>query len=210
MKTQSHWHNLAQVITLNPLEMTPDTIRLAYPELRYQPDELLNEIALHAEGNPYFLKAIVKNLIKGGLLEMNTRPAELQDQLLAQMPESLRATLQARMDSLSREARTVALLASVVGRVFWVGAVLAEARSTPIAGSTPMINIPEAVIDRFIQDGLRQLVHAELAFPRSGSKFSDDQEYIFKNSYLRDGARARAECGCRGQSYHGRLTAHPR
>ena len=49
-----------------------------------------------------------------------------------------------------------------------------------------MINIPEAVIDRFIQDGLRQLVHAELAFPRSGSKFSDDQEYIFKNSYLRD------------------------
>jgi hypothetical protein len=49
-----------------------------------------------------------------------------------------------------------------------------------------MFNVPEPVIDRFIQDGLRQLVRAELAFPRSGSKFSDDQEYIFKNSYLRD------------------------
>ena len=49
-----------------------------------------------------------------------------------------------------------------------------------------MINIPESVIDRFIQVGLRQLVRAELAFPRSGSKFSEEQEYIFKNSYLRD------------------------
>jgi predicted ATPase len=49
-----------------------------------------------------------------------------------------------------------------------------------------MFSVPEAVVDRFIQDGLRQLVRAELAFPRSGSKFSDDQEYIFKNSYLRD------------------------
>jgi predicted ATPase len=49
-----------------------------------------------------------------------------------------------------------------------------------------MITIPGAVIDRFVQDGLRQLVQAELAFPRSGSKFSEEQEYIFKNSYLRD------------------------
>ena len=30
------------------------------------------------------------------------------------------------------------------------------------------------------------MVRAELAFPRSGTKFSEDQEYIFKNSYLRD------------------------
>jgi len=49
-----------------------------------------------------------------------------------------------------------------------------------------MLNIPEAVVERFIQDGLRQLVRADLAFPRSGSKYSDEQEYYFKNSYLRD------------------------
>jgi predicted ATPase len=107
-------------------------------------------------------------------------------QLNSQIPEALRATLQARMDNLSREARAAALLASVVGRVFWVGAVLAAARSTSLPGATPLINVPETVIDRYIQLGLRQLVRADLAYPRSGSMFSDQQEYIFKNSYLRD------------------------
>jgi predicted ATPase len=146
----------------------------------------LQEISLHAEGNPYFLEEIVKTLVKNGLLEDNINSVDVHNRLLVQIPESLRATLQARLDNLSREARTVALLASIVGRVFWVGAVLAEAHSTPLPGSTPMLNIPEPVVDRFVQDGLRQLVRAELAFPRSGTQFSEEQEYIFKNSYLRD------------------------
>jgi predicted ATPase len=67
-----------------------------------------------------------------------------------------------------------------------VGAVLAAARSTPLPGSTPILNVPETVIDRAVQDGLRQLVRADLAFPREGSKYSDEQEYYFKNSYLRE------------------------
>ena len=124
--------------------------------------------------------------MKAGLLQPGQDPQEVQARFISQIPESLRATLQARMDNLSREARTVALLSSVIGRIFWVGALLAAARSKPLPGATPLINVPDPVIDRFVQDGLRQLVRAELAFPRSGSKFSEDQEYIFKNSYLRD------------------------
>jgi class 3 adenylate cyclase len=186
LKNQTHWHNLARVINLSSLTITPDLVREAYPDLQALPADILKEIALHAEGNPYFMEEIVKTLVKSGLMDDNINSLEIHNRLLAQIPESLRATLQARMDNLSREARTVALLASIVGRVFWVGAVLAAARSKPLPGSTPMVNIPEPVIDRFVQDGLRQLVQAELAFPRSGTKFSDEQEYIFKNSYLRD------------------------
>ena len=37
-----------------------------------------------------------------------------------------------------------------------------------------------------IQDGLRQHVRAELVFPRSGTKFSREQEFIFRNAYLRE------------------------
>jgi class 3 adenylate cyclase/energy-coupling factor transporter ATP-binding protein EcfA2 len=186
LKSQTHWRNLSRVISLPPLTLNPEMVRMAYPDLQSVRDTVLHDIAIHAEGNPYFLEEIVKSLIKGHLLENNIETQQVLNRLLAQIPESLRGTLQARMDGLSREARTVALLASIVGRVFWVGAVLAAARSIPLPGSTPMINIPEPVIDRFIQDGLRQLVRAELAFPRSGSKFSEEQEYIFKNSYLRD------------------------
>ncbi|PWH16636.1 MAG: hypothetical protein DDG60_03910 [Anaerolineae bacterium] len=186
LKLQPHWHNLARVITLQPLEFTPAMVKKAYPNLHNLPDSILEEMALRAEGNPYFLEEIVKSLIKAGLLSENIPTEELRSRMLAQIPESLRATLQARLDNLSREARAVALLASVVGRVFWVGAVMAQARAAPLPGTNPNFNAPEAVIDRFIQEGLRQLVRAELAFPRSGSRFSQEQEYIFKNSYLRD------------------------
>ncbi len=186
LKNQSQWHNLSRVMLLNPLTIDADMVAKAYPDLRDLPEDVRHEIAIRAEGNPYFLEEIVKSLLKAGLLEPGQDPKEINQTLLSKIPESLLATLQARMDNLSREARTVALLASVVGRVFWVGALLKAAHSEPMPGATPMITVPEPVIDRFVQDGLRQLVRAELAFPRSGSKFSDDQEYIFKNSYLRD------------------------
>ena len=42
------------------------------------------------------------------------------------------------------------------------------------------------MIERVVQDGLRKLVQSELAFPRAGTHFSEDQEYIFKHSILRD------------------------
>jgi adenylate cyclase len=183
---QSRWHNLSRVMLLSPLTLDAGMVAKAYPDIRDLPEDILHEIAIRSEGNPYFLEEIVKSLLKAGLLEPDQDPKEIQKTLLSKIPESLLATLQARMDNLSREARTVALLASVVGRVFWVGALLKAARSEPMPGATPIITVPETVVDRFIQDGLRQLVRAELAFPRSGSKFSDDQEYIFKNSYLRD------------------------
>jgi predicted ATPase len=111
---------------------------------------------------------------------------EIQEQLITKIPESLRGTLQARLDNLSREARAVALMASVVGRVFWVGSIIAQTKSAALPGIMPMKNAPNAVVERFIQDGLRQLVRAELAFPRQNSQFSEDQEYIFKNAFLRD------------------------
>jgi class 3 adenylate cyclase len=186
IKTQPQWHNLVRVMMLNPLELSTEMVKQAYPDLNGLPDSILREIAIRAEGNPYFLEEIAKSLVKAGVLTDGASPENLHARILAQIPESLRATLQARLDNLSREARTVALLASVVGRVFWVGAVMAEARATTLPGANPTFSAPDAVIDRFIQDGLRQLIRAELAFPRSGSRFSQEQEYIFKNSYLRD------------------------
>lgn len=186
LKNQPQWHNISQILMLEPLAFDAPMVAQAYPDIHDLPGDILQGIAIRSEGNPYFLEEIVKSLLKAGLLEPGKDPQEIRRTLLSQIPESLLATLQARMDSLSREARTVALLASVVGRVFWVGALLKAARSEPFPGATPIITVPDAVVDRFIQDGLRQLVRAELAFPRSGSRFSEDQEYIFKNSYLRD------------------------
>lgn len=199
LKAQSQWHNLARTIPLESIAFTPELVALAYPDLQGLPEELLNIIGAKAEGNPYFMEEIVKSLVKSGILGQKTSAEEIQKYLLSNIPESLSATLQARLDNLSREARAVALMASVVGRVFWVGSIIAQTKSAALPGSMPMTNAPDAVVERFIQDGLRQLVRAELAFPRKNSQFSDEQEYIFKNTYLRDVAyslipnRSRAE-----------------
>jgi predicted ATPase len=56
-----------------------------------------------------------------------------------------------------------------------------------VSGTGPLaMPLPEDVITRLIQDALRQLARAELAFPRANSRFSSDQEYIFKHSLLRE------------------------
>jgi class 3 adenylate cyclase len=186
LKSQPQWHNLARTIPLEPIPFNAELVSLAYPDLQGIPDEVLTTIATKSEGNPYFMEEIVKSLIKSGALSQKLSTGEIQQQLLSQIPESLSATLQARLDNLSREARAVALMASVVGRVFWVGSIIAQTKSAALPGSIPMLNAPDPVIERFIQDGLRQLVRAELAFPRKNSQFSEDQEYIFKNAFLRD------------------------
>jgi class 3 adenylate cyclase len=186
LKAQPQWHNLARAIQLEPITFNAELVALAYPDLQGLPDEALGTIAAKAEGNPYFMEEIVKSLVKSGTLNKAASARDIQDELLAKIPESLSATLQARLDNLSREARAVALMASVVGRVFWVGSIIAQTKSGALPGSLPMNNAPDAVIERFIQDGLRQLVRAELAFPRKNSQFSEEQEYIFKNAFLRD------------------------
>jgi eukaryotic-like serine/threonine-protein kinase len=53
-------------------------------------------------------------------------------------------------------------------------------------GTGPLVAIPDEVIDRLIQDSLRQLIRAELAFPKANSPYSEEQEYIFKHSLLRE------------------------
>jgi class 3 adenylate cyclase len=202
LRQQPRWTNFAQVITLSPLPVSAETVAAAYPGLRSLPGPILAELSTRAEGNPYFLEEMVKGLVKSDLRDGEQSHEELLARLHTQMPESLRATLQARLDSISREARAVALLASVVGRVFWVGAIMAAARTMSGRCTGLLSEMPTLVVDRVIQDGLRQLVRAELAFPRAGSQFSTEQEYIFKNTFLRDVAYSLIPHKHRVQCHH--------
>jgi len=185
LREQPRWANVSEIINLGPLPIKAEIVAEAYPDLKHLPQEVMLELARRSDGNPYFLEEMVRNLVKAGLVNGDTPPEEMIARLRSRPPESLRAMLQSRLDTLSREARMVALLASVVGRVFWVGAVLAAARSAVSTG-TGLLKLAPSMLERVIQDALRQLVQAELAFPRAGSRFSEDQEYIFKHSMLRE------------------------
>jgi len=170
----------AEIINLNPLPPTPEVVAKAYPALSKTRQDILIQLAKRADGNPYYLEEMVKSLIGSHL---SADDETLSNKLEHQLPDSLHALLQARLDSLTPEARWVALLASVVGRAFWVGAVLAEARQ---ASGTGMLNLTDGKLEGAVTQGLSELVRAEIAFPRVGSLFSGEQEYIFKHSLLRD------------------------
>jgi len=170
--------DFAEVIELDPLPISGELVREAYPALGDAPGRMLEDLADRAEGNPYFLEELVKSLIQGGY----DGKSKLTDQV--QLPPTLQMLLQARLDSLSAEAKATALFAAAVGRVFWKGAVLALFRNS--SGVTEVFDVSSENLVGRVQLSLDELMRKELAFPRVGSTFSGEREYIFKQSLLRD------------------------
>jgi class 3 adenylate cyclase len=190
LRKRRELHNAAQLISLKPLPIDPQLVAQAYPAIEDLPAATLSEIARVAEGNPYFMEEMVKSLTLSSAQGVTSTPENPQESGYYRLPDSLHATLQARLDSLSPAARNVALWASVVGRVFWVGAVAAAARQpigTGLLGSAGALGpAGQDALQNQLAEGLAELVRAELAFPRAGSLFMGEQEYIFKHALVRD------------------------
>jgi predicted ATPase/class 3 adenylate cyclase len=91
------------------------------------------------------------------------------------VPPTLTGVLQARLDSLPPEAREVLGRASVVGRIFWDGAV-----ATLATEDAPRVSGERL---RPLLDTARE---RELVFEREHSSFGGTQEYIFKHVILHD------------------------
>jgi len=168
----------AEVIALDPLPASSEIVRQAYPALDSAPEMVLEELAQRAEGNPYYLEELVKRLFQTGYDGVS------ETEISSEMPPSLQMLLQARLDALSTPARATALFASVIGRVFWRGAVMSLILG--ISGVTKVFNISSKDLNMNVENSLKELMRAELAFPRVGSAFSGEREYIFKHSMLRD------------------------
>lgn len=179
-------------IELKPLPVSSEIVRDAYPVLKEAPDSLLSALAERAEGNPYFLEEMVKNVLGSKDFSL-----EEKDELPV-LPGSVEELLQSRLDSLSMEGRATAFFAAIAGRVFWKGAVLAAFRGSP--GVTKALDVSSHNIVGKVQVALDELMEKELAFLRVGSAFSGEREYIFKHSLLQEQAyqrlpkNLRAEC----------------
>jgi len=189
LQQQPEWADVAHVINLHALPASADLVLKAYPDLKGYPASILEALARRAEGNPYFLEEMVKFLVKASS-EVTTPVGDATEtaikRLKSKPPESLQAALQARLDTLPRSTRFVALLAALVGRVFWVGAVITAMRQAGKLGTGSQANIEYAEAEHMVHQALRQLEQAELVFPKAGNDFSNEQEYIFKSSLLRD------------------------
>jgi class 3 adenylate cyclase len=90
------------------------------------PETLSELVVAGAEGNPFFVEELVKMLVEDGVIvkgegRWRVEPLRLRE---VRVPPTLRGLLQARLDRLPTEQRDVLQQASVVGRLFWDGALV--------------------------------------------------------------------------------------
>ena len=138
------------------------------------PSELKRTIVERSEGNPLYVEEIVRKLIDDAVLRATeasmwevARPTEG-----VELPRSVQGLIATRLDGLPDDEKQVLQDASVVGRVFWGGAV------TELTGRSP----------GEVRDALGRLRVKELVLPHEPSSFSDEYEFAFRHNLIRDGA----------------------
>jgi predicted ATPase/class 3 adenylate cyclase len=148
-----------QRINLAPLS-DEETARLvaALLERAVLPAETQQALLERAGGNPLYAEEFVRLLTDRGEGEQ------------VEVPDSVQALIAARLDTLSPERKSLLQDASVVGKVFWAGALAA------MGGR-----------DRFeVEHALHELARKELVRPSRTSSMAGEAEYGFWHALVRD------------------------
>jgi class 3 adenylate cyclase/tetratricopeptide (TPR) repeat protein len=122
-----------------------------------------------AGGNPLYAEEFVRMLVDRGVLDP-ARPAALPEGAEIPIPESVHAIIGARIDALPGETKAILQDASVVGRVFWEGALagMGDRDAADAAGR------------------LDDLARLELIRPIATSSVAGDHEHAFWHMLVRD------------------------
>jgi class 3 adenylate cyclase/tetratricopeptide (TPR) repeat protein len=141
---------------------------LAIEEL---PPAIHRRILERAEGNPFFLEEILRQLIdQGDIVRSGSRWRAAETIAEVEIPDSVQGVLAARIDLLAAAEKRALQSAAVVGRVFW---------PSPVG---LLLNGEGAILGEI----LASLESRELVLERLGSAISGEHEYIFKHVLTRD------------------------
>ncbi len=166
------------------------------------PPGAYDTIARTAEGNPLFLEEIVRMLVEDGALRRDGDEwsADLSELTI---PPTIHALLAARLDRLEGHEREVLGRASVIGRVFWWGAVCelspkAEQQRIPARSRAWSERSSSLSIPAYSASWLES---------KAGERLAEHQEIVGYTSSSRGGTAATS--GGRGPSYSIWLRAPP-
>jgi class 3 adenylate cyclase/tetratricopeptide (TPR) repeat protein len=135
------------------------------------PDPVRDRILARAEGNPFFLEEIIRQLIdEKHIVRQGNRWRAAQAIGEVVIPDTVQGVLAARIDLLEPAEKRALQSAAVVGRVFWTG---------PVG---KLLNGEAADLDEL----LGRLEERELVAARVGSTIGGEREYSFKHVLTRD------------------------
>jgi class 3 adenylate cyclase/tetratricopeptide (TPR) repeat protein len=150
----------AHTINLSPLS-DEETARLVSSllERAVLPAETQQRLLERAGGNPLYAEEFVRLLADRGDLGGE-----------AAVPESVQALIAARLDTLSADRKSLLQDASVLGKVFWAGALTVMGEREP--GE--------------VEQALHELARKELVRPSRSSSMAGEAEYGFWHALVRD------------------------
>jgi class 3 adenylate cyclase/predicted ATPase len=133
------------------------------------PPEVMQQIIAKTDGVPLFVEELTKTVVESGLLAAVDGRYELHGLLppLA-IPSTLHDSLMARLDRLA-SVREIAQLGATLGREF----------------SYELLQAVSSLDDVTLQQGLKQLVEAELVYQRG---LGPQAHYLFKHALIQDTA----------------------
>ena len=142
----------------------------------------------NAGGNPLFLEETVRMLREEGLLELERwQSDEMRD---VPIPTSVQGLISSRLDRLEPKEKQLAHHASVIGAIFWAGAVARLGAADDAAPEDP-------------GPGLSELERRDFVAHLKVSTVQDDEEYAFNHILMRDVAYGQVPKGLRAQLHLG-------
>ncbi|MBI4261582.1 MAG: AAA family ATPase [Actinobacteria bacterium] len=158
-------------IALSPLS-PEETGRLiaALLEEAVLPAETQAALLERAGGNPLYAEEFVRMLTDQGVLRRRGRAVVLAEGADITVPDSVQALIAARLDTLPADRKALLHDASVIGKVFWSGAVAAIGE----------------VDEGDVRQGLHELARKELVRPARSSSVKGQAEYAFWHALVRD------------------------
>ncbi|MDH3604567.1 MAG: adenylate cyclase, partial [Candidatus Tectomicrobia bacterium] len=171
---ESPWPRRSHItpITLNRLDRQQvETLIARQAHGKVLPVEVIDHIVTKTDGVPLYVEELTQMLLASEVLVAKVDRYELTGPLVGvTIPDTLQDSLMARLDQLN-EAKQIAQLGAVLGRTF-----LYE-----------MLRTLSAMEEEPLQEGLSQLVEAELLYQRGRPP---QATYIFKHALIQDTAYA--------------------
>jgi class 3 adenylate cyclase/tetratricopeptide (TPR) repeat protein len=176
----------ATSLSLSPLS-APETASLVGALLGSSrlPADVQEAIVERAGGNPLYAEQLIRMLRDRGLLIERGQTWELAEGAQILFPEGIHGIISARLDALPRDHKSLLQDASVVGRVFWSGALEAM----------------NGWGRRAMRDLLAELTAKEFLREVPMTSMEGEREYSFWHMLVRDAAYAQIPRAARAEKH---------